>query len=82
MPVKFTVVWAVCEPRKALTAGVMFTYCDLLTMMFITHLPVVYVQDSFYAFLFFKTRFLHVGGSGQDWLNTFIFLSLAIEVGL
>jgi hypothetical protein len=82
MPVKFTVVWAVCEPRKALTARVTCTYCDLLTMMFITHLPVAYVQDNFYSLLFFKTRFLHVGCSRQDWLNTFICLSLAIEVGL
>jgi len=83
MPVKFTVVLAACEPRKALTAGEMYVCCDLLTIMFITPLPVDYVQDNFYTLLFvFKTRFLHVGCSTQDWLNTFICLSLASEVGL
>jgi hypothetical protein len=67
MPVKFTVVFAVCEPRKGDTAGVMYIYCNLLTVMFKTHLPVAYVQDNFYAFLFFpKTHFLHVGFSIQD----------------
>lgn len=79
---KFTVVLAAYEPRKALTAAEIYVYGDLLTMMFMTHLPVAYVQDNFYTLLFFKTRFLHVGCSRQDWLNTFFCLSLANEVGL
>lgn len=63
MHVKFTVVLTVCEPRKAGTAEVMYIYCDLITVVFRTHLPEAYVQDSFFAFLFFKTRFIHVGCS-------------------
>lgn len=57
MPVKFTFVLAVCEPLKADTAGVMYMYFDLLTVMFRTHLPVADVQDIFYALLFFQDPF-------------------------
>jgi hypothetical protein len=31
-------------------------------------------------YIFFKSHFLHVGFSSQDWLNTFICLLLASEV--
>jgi hypothetical protein len=80
MPVKFTVVLAAYEPRKALTAGEMYIYCDLPTMMFITQW--LTFEITFIPSFFFKIHFLHVGCSRQDWLNTFICLSLAIEVGL